>query len=277
MGTLPLPSTYALSCSQELRQRANPSLLFDKLLDRWTPAWSLAEDARKVFLTRFTQAYERSPAKEEYSLLAKRRRQLHAELKESGWLVEQVQADVGGGAPKTDGRLVTGLGLPHPLETGFLFDRPWGVPYLPGSSVKGAARSWAVQAQAEWDPDWQGRLDQVFGKGPETDDDSKDHAGGVTFFDAYPSKWPKLVVDIVNCHYRPYYDDPEHEAPADYHSPIPVCFLTVSSEQEFDFAVGVADKAAEYLLNLAVKAVRGAMRDTGFGAKTSVGYGYFAR
>lgn len=35
---------------------------------------------------------------------------------------------------------VTGMGLEHPLENGFSFLNPYGLPYLPGSSVKGVVR-----------------------------------------------------------------------------------------------------------------------------------------
>ena len=34
----------------------------------------------------------------------------------------------------------TGLGNEHPLENGFAFLSPYGVPYLPGSGVKGVLR-----------------------------------------------------------------------------------------------------------------------------------------
>ena len=35
---------------------------------------------------------------------------------------------------------VTGMGNPHPVENGFSFLSPYGVPYLPGSSIKGIVR-----------------------------------------------------------------------------------------------------------------------------------------
>jgi CRISPR-associated protein Cmr6 len=35
---------------------------------------------------------------------------------------------------------VTGMGMEHPLENGFAFLDPYGLPYLPGSSVKGVVR-----------------------------------------------------------------------------------------------------------------------------------------
>lgn len=36
--------------------------------------------------------------------------------------------------------LATGLGNPHPVENGFSFLSPYGIPYLPGSGVKGVVR-----------------------------------------------------------------------------------------------------------------------------------------
>jgi len=41
-------------------------------------------------------------------------------------------------------RLVAGLGASHVLETALTLDRNTGLPYLPGSSVKGLARAWGL-------------------------------------------------------------------------------------------------------------------------------------
>lgn len=49
----------------------------------------------------------------------------------------------------TSAPLVTGLGMEHPIENGFAFLDPHGVPYLPGSSVKGALRRAAEELAAE--------------------------------------------------------------------------------------------------------------------------------
>lgn len=43
-------------------------------------------------------------------------------------------------AAKLTAPLVTGVGNPHPVEVGFSFLNPYGVPYLPGSGVKGVMR-----------------------------------------------------------------------------------------------------------------------------------------
>jgi len=40
---------------------------------------------------------------------------------------------------------MTGIGMEHPLENGFAFLNPYGLPYLPGSSIKGVVRSAAEE------------------------------------------------------------------------------------------------------------------------------------
>lgn len=50
---------------------------------------------------------------------------------------------------------VTGMGLEHPLENGFSFLHPYGLPYLPGSSVKGVVRR-AAEELTLFEPDPKG-------------------------------------------------------------------------------------------------------------------------
>ncbi len=67
--------------------------------------------------------------------LAGRRQTLVCALGRQGMAVEAFRATV-------DWRLAVGLGGDHPLENGFTFHRVYGVPYLPGSALKGLARAW---------------------------------------------------------------------------------------------------------------------------------------
>ena len=46
-------------------------------------------------------------------------------------------------------RLVVGLGLPSPLETGITLHHLYGIPYLPGSAIKGVTRAFRLQKIAE--------------------------------------------------------------------------------------------------------------------------------
>lgn len=50
---------------------------------------------------------------------------------------------------RTAAPLVTGMGMEHPIENGFAFLDPHGVPYLPGSSVKGTLRRAAEELALE--------------------------------------------------------------------------------------------------------------------------------
>jgi CRISPR-associated protein Cmr6 len=192
----------------------------------------------------------------------------------------------------TNWRLVSGLGIAHPFETGFVFDHVYGMPYLPGSSVKGAARAWAEEFG--WD---YSECEVIFGPDSHPPDWQPDRnnrkrplipaQGHVVFFDAYPTEWPELEVDILNPHYKDYYEG--KQPPADWLNPEPTYFLTVKADQPWEFVVGVAPESEEMkaaiakagiqsqqeLLKFAEQAVSGAATELGMGGKTAVGYGYF--
>lgn len=156
----------------------------------------------------------------------------------------------------------TGLGNEHPLENGFAFLNPYGLPYLPGSGVKGvlrqAARELASGAWGEthgWSaaplyPLMQGErckpvldenkqpvllslLDILFGREPPVGD-SVLVRGGLTFWDIIPQiKGDSLMVEIMTPHQSYYYQQKrerkagDSETPHDSGQPNPISFLTV--------------------------------------------------
>ncbi len=166
----------------------------------------------------------------------------------------------------SDWRFVTGLGRKGPLEVGFTFHR-YGFPILPGSSVKGVARAWALSAgdQTETAPDFQ----TIFGHAT----DSDEAAGRAIFLDAIPAAVPKLELDIMNPHYPKYYQGDEF--PSNWQSPVPVRFLTVAPDTVFRFAVGWRGTYDEKLHQQAHAWLKNGLMELGAGAKTSAGYGYF--
>lgn len=156
-------------------------------------------------------------------------------------------------------RTVSGLGLPHPFETGLLFDRVCGVPYFPGSSVKGAARAYADAMKL-------GDATAIFGGGA--------GQGGVVFFDAYPVTWPELWLDVLTPHYKDYYQG--GKPPGDWSSPEPAYFISVAPGLEFEFCIACRPGGrSEELADAAIGAIRGAATEQGLGGKTGVGYGAF--
>lgn len=195
---------------------------------------------------------------------------------------------------KTQGAFMTGMGSDHPTENGFTWHHTLGVPYLPASSVKGLVRGWL-----EWncdetalkkdggDPAIRQQLKNWFGsenKDPrECDADSQ--AGWFIFFDALPTSAVTLAADVMTPHYDKWYekggDTPLaiDTVPADWHSPIPVTFLTVKkAEIQFGIAVrpGLAaeeKQQAQAALRTVMELLGEALEWFGAGAKTAVGYG----
>lgn len=204
----------------------------------------------------------------------------------------------------------TGLGNEHPLENGFAFLNPYGLPYLPGSGVKGVLRQAARElASGDWG-DTQGWLrdeeksssvsiqkrtvmlsmcDVLFGR--ETAAGDADHVrGALSFWDVIPQiKGDHLHVEIMTPHQGHYYQQKRDRktgdsvSPHESGQPIPIPFLTVPPGSEFVFHVvcdlprlrRLAPELAQdgqwkTLLNAAFEH---AFEWLGFGAKTAVGYG----
>lgn len=171
---------------------------------------------------------------------------------------------------KTDGCFVTGLGREHPVGNGFAWHHTFGVPYLPGASLKGVLRSWAREQGVE-----KSLMARIFGSG----DRHFAGVGSVIFFDAIPPKPVKLRADVMTPHYGPYYQD-EHAniPPADWNNPVPIPFLVVDNAQLFVFAL--APRRESYPQDTKdCETVTGWLDDAltwlGAGAKTAVGYGRF--
>ncbi|MCC7414053.1 MAG: type III-B CRISPR module RAMP protein Cmr6 [Gammaproteobacteria bacterium] len=183
---------------------------------------------------------------------------------------------------------VTGTGIEHPLENGMAFLNPYGLPYLPGSGVKGVLRRSAQELKdGSWghNDGWNAAaIEALFGCEPPPGDE-RQCRGALTFWDVIPA-CERLVVDIMNPHYGDYYQAktspayPGGATPHDAGNPVPIYFLTVPERTAFAFHVvydpsrGRAgpDLAATWRALLEA-AFAHAFDWLGFGAKTAVGYG----
>ena len=96
---------------------------------------------------------------------------------------------------KTIWRFATGLGLNNPVENGMAWHHTLGVPYLPGSSVKGLVRGWAEQ----WlDYPSQDEINRIFGpREVENEHEAAESVGSVIFFDALPAAPVRLAADVM--------------------------------------------------------------------------------
>ena len=202
----------------------------------------------------------------------------------------------------------TGLGNEHPLENGFAFLNPYGLPYLPGSGVKGVLRQAARElASGDWGEahGWSeektsvllagkeriplSTLDALFGL-ESVNGETQHVRGALAFWDVIPQiKGDSLAVDIMTPHQSHYYQQKsdrktgDSTSPHDSGQPNPISFLTVPPGSGFTFHVQcdlahlnrsapelAADSKWKTLLTAAFEH---AFQWLGFGAKTAVGYG----
>jgi len=188
-------------------------------------------------------------------------------------------------------RLVIGLGASHPQETSMTIHHIYGIPYIPGSAIKGVTRHWAILKFAEEISKSENsefekaieRVSKVLENGEKMDLKVEDlefnqlieifgtqkQQGKVIFFDAYPVGEIKLKIDIMNPHYPKYYS--EGQPPADWQSPVPIKFLTVE-DTKFQFYLVSKN---EDLLKKSLDLFKEALKCHGIGAKTALGYGIF--
>ncbi|GAB4483263.1 MAG: hypothetical protein OHK0018_14870 [Erythrobacter tepidarius] len=187
----------------------------------------------------------------------------------------------------------TGLGNEHPLENGFAFLWPYGLPYLPGSGVKGVLRraaeeladgmwgdkkGWSKDAvyplmrrksngELEEVEDDRGQpirlsvLDVLFGREP-PQGDSNAVRGALAFWGVIPEiAGNHLMVEIMTPHQSHYYQQKRDAksgnsvSPHDSGQPNPIAFLTVPPGSKFCFHV-VCDEA--HLRGLTQKKQNGA-------------------
>ncbi|MCU0476715.1 MAG: type III-B CRISPR module RAMP protein Cmr6 [Anaerolineae bacterium] len=203
-------------------------------------------------------------------------------------------------------RLIVGLGGKGPLEIGITLDPVTGLPFIPGSALKGVARSYALYVLAEAakikldgtasDNDTLKNFDEallkgtydalggaadyrlIFGTLPDAEIPS---SGKAIFYDAVflGRGGPIFELDVMTPHFKGWYNsgnsgkpsDPPHDAD----SPNPVTFLTVGAGAQFAFAVGWRGEPHPTAHQFARELLEVALQDFGIGSKTAAGYGAF--
>jgi CRISPR-associated protein Cmr6 len=266
VSACPLPPRIAQLLDSPAASR---SLRFDKGVGTYDADWKFGSEGKRKFLREFTTL---PPVDLLRPFLARRSRALSG--RPGDHHIELISQT----------RVVVGLGLPQPIETGFLLDRLTGCPYLPGSSVKGVLRAAARRVAAgeltlKGDPGtdigfFRENLDRLFG--PALGGNADAAKGELVFFDAFPTRWPTLEVDVLTPHQGDYYVGGSDSVPGDWHDPVPVPFLTVAPGTCFVFHFRCRNLlTAETDLSVVERLLRGALDELGIGGKTGAGYGFF--
>ncbi|APT72102.1 CRISPR-associated protein Cmr6 [Thermosipho sp. 1063] len=197
-----------------------------------------------------------------------------------GKLIEKIKKDYYGKIEKislylkffegeVQGRMVVGLGGPSVYEASMTLHHIYGLPYIPGQALKGMLRNYVIlnffssEDEALKDKEFC----KIFG--------DKENKGEVLFFDAFPIDRINIKRDVINVHYKEYYEG--KSAPCDNLNPKPIFFYTVENTK-FKFVIGSKKNMENYKImgNGLLKLFKEALENQGVGAKTSVGYGYFS-
>lgn len=133
--------------------------------------------------------------------------------------LKKLGLEVKSGIYKIDWKLAIGLGNESVYETSIKLHHIYGIPYIPGSSIKGAIRSHIILEK--FGKDKNGNLDlkkaearaledqefcDIFGC-PKESLYEESRQGKVIFFDALPLSKPKIEPEIMNPHFSEYYSD----------------------------------------------------------------------
>ena len=166
-------------------------------------------------------------------------------------------------------RLFIGTAGGGALETSCAISHSYGVPYIPGSSVKGVVNTHARQRLGNDHK----VCDELFGSGADTERPAG-LAGLIRFHDAWwvprSAKAP-LVPEVVTSHHPDYYSKDGKSPATDFDSPVPNAQVAVQGS--FLFVL----EGPNAWLGLAVEVLEDALLARGIGAKTRAGYGYFKR
>lgn len=194
-------------------------------------------------------------------------------------------------------KLIIGLGNHSVFETDITLHWTYGIPYIPGSALKGVLRNYIVKEYFE-ECEENAKKDCLFVKifGGEKS------RGNVIFMDAFPQNGYMMKTDIMTPHHGNYYSG--EALPLDNDEPNPVPFLVVekaNSNKKLKFEINLAvDKTLsdEIIRNekdinkdinkdilkkydnkrvsfFILDSILETLEFQGVGAKTSVGYGYF--
>ena len=171
---------------------------------------------------------------------------------------------------KVETRLFSGLGGGGMLETGCTIGHSHGVPYIPGSSIKGVVNA---HARERFDTeDGAAICNELFGA-PATEHRRTGGSGLITFHDAWwvPNSAERpLVREVVTTHHQDYYSSDGCKPATDFDSPIPSPQVAVRGEFLFVIAAPVG------WLELSEQMLIAALSTRGAGAKTRAGYGLFS-
>ena len=170
------------------------------------------------------------------------------------------------------------------LETQLTLHRTYGIPYIPGTALKGVVAHFCHRVLGGGEGERAARFREggevytlLFG--------SPGQQALIGYHDAFPTAdtvGTALRVDVMTPHHQLYNQmtlgktSPEQaSAPRDDDSPVPIPFLAVVANFQFTLTCRSDDPADQKWLDIALRIVREVLEQDGIGGKTNAGYGRF--
>jgi len=195
---------------------------------------------------------------------------------------------------QVEGRLAINLADSLIPNAGICLDRLFGMPYIPGSAIKGVCRHTALEELKAASTDRQASLLQqfcaVFGTAvndftnsgdlcrfrQHMPQEARDQKGAISFQPAYPVNEARVVVDLTNVHFPDYYRSGRTED-LSKENPKLNPFPAVEVGAQFAFCLFLNGINVETrLLDHALRWLETGLTERGLGAKTASGFGWFS-
>lgn len=169
---------------------------------------------------------------------------------------------------KLENRMFLGMGTASPIEAGISLHHTYGIPYIPGSAIKGVLHHYAQEVKIDEEIQ-----NLIFGRqANQTDRRDSRSSGYVIFNNAWwiPQGKPALTPEVITVNTQEYYNKkgttklhPDFEKP----NPNP----QIAIQGSFLFSIEGDKKLARYTIEILKKV----LQNRGIGGKISSGYGYF--
>lgn len=167
--------------------------------------------------------------------------------------------------------LAAGLGNTSVIETGISLNPTFGLPMIPGSSVKGITAHYYAENFGQ---------DKIYNAifGSDSQDDEQ-QGGFLRFYDAWllpECANSAFIDDVMTPHNMKYYSG-DIKKPSDFEDPNPVRFLAVNGK--FEFLIGAENfelnknEVDKKWIDFAFDILESALKNFGIGGKLHAGYG----
>lgn len=168
--------------------------------------------------------------------------------------------------------LAIGLGNASPIENGLAIHHTYGVPYLPGSALKGLLRRAAERFGLS-----EKEKAVLLGEGPDPKGKTPGNAAYLVYWDGWldPNSAQPFQLDVITVHHPEYYGKKGAVWPTDFDDPNPVAFLSVRPGVKFYLPITCPAQDAQGWPYKAAEVLAWALEHLGLGGRTNAGYGYF--